>query len=110
MALQIRHVALDSIALMRPLAERIARRDRSLAQQLRRSASSMVLNIGEAERSDPGTERSRLFSAAGSANETRTALQVALAWGYIDQAHVAHVEQKLDRVVATLYKLTRGTR
>ena len=94
MTLQVRHVALDGIRQLRPLVERIARRDRSLATQLRRAASSMVLNIGEAERSDPGTGRARLYSAAGSANEARTALQVACAWRYLSEEGVAGVNEE----------------
>ena len=44
------------------------------------STMSMVLNIGEAQYSDPGNRRSRFYTAAGSANETRSALRLAIAW------------------------------
>ena len=47
MALIVHNVALEMVTDIRPLIERIARHDRSLAQQLRRSASSVPLNIGE---------------------------------------------------------------
>jgi len=43
----------------------------------------MVLNIAESEYSDPGNKRARLFTAAGSANESRSAVRVAVAWGYV---------------------------
>jgi hypothetical protein len=49
MALIVHQVALETITELRPLVARIAGRDRSLAQQLQRAASSAALNIGEAE-------------------------------------------------------------
>ena len=49
---------------------RIKQRDKSLADQLSRAASSIALNIGEAELSDPGNRKSRLF--AGHADLTTT--------------------------------------
>ncbi|MFA4945914.1 MAG: four helix bundle protein [Lentisphaeria bacterium] len=108
MALQVHQVALAAVTELRPVVAVIARHDRSLAQQLRTAASSMVLNIGEAERSDPGTGRARLFSAAGSTRETRSALELAVAWGYLSPALVAPAEAELDRVAAMLHRLTHA--
>ena len=108
MALVVQQLALETIADLRPLAHRIAQRDRSLAQQLRRAASSIALNIGEAEYSDPGNRRARFHTAVGSAGETRTALHVALAWGYLAPDQAREALSRLDRVVAILWKLTRG--
>ncbi len=104
--LQVATVSLELIQLLRPLVERIRRRDRSLADQLVRAANSVALNIAEAGRSEGGTERSRFFSAAGSAKETLMALRVAVAWGYIDVEAARDAEQHLDRVNAMLWKLT----
>ena len=108
MALQVHQLALETITALRPLLPRIRRHDRSLAVQLCRAASSVVLNIGEAEYSDPGNRRARLHSAAGSANESRSALLVALAWGYVSQQQAEPATELLDRVVAMLWRLTRG--
>jgi four helix bundle protein len=108
MALIVHQVALETITELRPLVARIAGRDRSLAQQLQRAASSAALNIGEAEYSDPGNRRARFHSAAGSADETRTALEVAVAWGYVTRAQAASALAALDRVVAMLWRLSRG--
>jgi four helix bundle protein len=107
MALQVHHVALETIMALRPLVGRLKRFDRSLCAQLVRAASSTVLNIGEAEYSDPGNRRARLYTAAGSANETRSALAVAVAWGYVSQAHARPANERLDRVIAMLFRLTR---
>jgi four helix bundle protein len=106
MSLKVADVACLVIAELRPLLPRIKRMDRSLADQLLRAANSMVLNIGEAEYSDAGTKRSRFFSAAGSANETRTALRLATAWGYVSLAQVERVQAKLGEVIAMLWKLS----
>jgi four helix bundle protein len=108
MALQVHQVALETITALRPLMARIRRHDRSLAVQLARAASSAVLNIGEAEYSDPGNRRARLHSAAGSANESRSALLVAVAWGYVSEQQARPATEALDRVVAMLWRLTHG--
>jgi four helix bundle protein len=100
-------ISLQLIESLRPVARRIKRQDRSLADQLVRAASSVALNVAEADYSDAGNKRARLFTAAGSANETRAALRVAVAWGYCElkQAEAAHA--LVDRVIAMLWKLTR---
>ncbi len=108
MRLHVHRIALDTVTEIAPLATTIRRLDRSLADQLRRSASSIVLNIAEGEYSDPGTARSRFHSAAGSANETRAALRLAAAWGYVGAERVATIDGELDRVLRMLWPLTGG--
>lgn len=108
MSLHVQKVALEGIAALRPLVPLIRRSDRSLADQLTRAASSVVLNIAEGACSDPGNRRARYFSAAGSANEARAALRVAVTWGYVSSARAAPAEQVLDRVVAMLWRLTHA--
>ena len=106
MSLQVQGLALEAVAALRPLMPLIRRSDRSLADQLRRSASSVVLNLAEGARSDPGNKRARYFSAAGSANEARAVLKVAVTWGYVAESRAEEAEQLLDRVVAMLWRLT----
>jgi len=77
MAFQVEETAYELIAALAPLMARIKRQDKSLADQLARAATSVALNIAESNYSDPGNKRARLFTAAGSANETRAALRVA---------------------------------
>lgn len=108
MALRIHTVSIETITLLRPLVARVRRFDLSLAKQISRSASSVALNIGEGEHSSGGTRRERYLSAAGSASETRTALEVAMAWGYVRAAECAPILEKLDHLLAVLWKLTRG--
>jgi hypothetical protein len=56
--------------------------------------------------SDPGNRRARLFTAAGSASETRLALRTAVAWHHCQAAEAHEAFIMLDRVVAMLWKLT----
>jgi four helix bundle protein len=108
MALQVAALSIQLIETLRPLVPRIKQRDKSLADQLTRAASSAALNIGEAELSDPGNRRSRFYTAAGSANETLTALRVAVAWGYLPEAQAQASIALLRRIIAILWRLTRA--
>ena len=99
-------VSRELIRTLRPLVAKIRRRDRALADQLIRAASSISLNIFEADYSDPGNKRSRLFTASGSANETRGALFLATDWNYLTVDEAKPAEALLDRVIAMLWKLT----
>ena len=105
MALQVHDVALELIDSLRPLMPAISRHDKDLARQLRRAATSVVLNIAEGEHSDPGNRRARYHAAAGSANETRAALRVAMAWRYLSVERAEASLALSDRVIAMLWKL-----
>ena len=100
MAWIVHELALELVQSLTPLMPAIARHDANLARQLRRSASSIVLNVAEGEYSDPGTKRARFFSAAGSA------LRVATGWRYIDERQARESLGLLDRVLAILWRLT----
>jgi four helix bundle protein len=104
--LHVATVSVELIRLLRPLVERIRRRDRALAEQLVRAANSIALNVAEADRSQGGNVRSRFHSAAGTASETRMALRVAVAWGHVGAESAASAERHLDRIIAMLWKLT----
>jgi four helix bundle protein len=105
MSLRVHSLAVETITELRPVVQKVQRHDRALASQLRESLSSMALNIGEAEYSDPGTKRARLHTAAGSANESRSALAVAVAWGYVAAKDMQGGLTLLDRVLAMLWRL-----
>ena len=107
MSLIVHDVSLEVIRELQPLMPAIARQDRNLAVQIRKAASSVALNIAEAEYSDPGTKRSRFHSAAGSASETRSALRIAACWRYIDESRADGPLVLLDRVLRMLWPLTR---
>jgi four helix bundle protein len=99
-------VSIQVVEALRPLVIRIKRCDRSLADQLTRAASSITLNIAEGSYSDPGNRKARFFTAAGSANETRAALRLAVAWGYCTPQQADGARVLVERVIALLWKLT----
>ena len=100
-------VALEAIHKLRPVVEKVRRRDRDLADQLRRAASSVVLNAAEARGTRGGNRRLRFETALGSATEASSALEVAVAWGYVAEEEIAAAEAELDRARALLWKLAR---
>jgi four helix bundle protein len=106
MAFQVAELSFDLIEELRPLVVRTRGVDRALAEQLMRAASSVALNIAEGRSSDSGNRRARYFTAAGSADETRAALRVAIGWGHIQLADAERANALLDRVIAMLWKLT----
>jgi four helix bundle protein len=99
-------VALQVVAEARGPVMVIRRADTELAQQIVRAASSVVANIAEGN-GRFGKDRVRFFRiAAGSAEETRAHLRVALAWGWVEPDRINTVLVSIDRVVALLWRLT----
>jgi four helix bundle protein len=90
-----------------PLLHTIREHDRSLADQLKRAAQSVVLNIAEARGNDAGNARARFSTACGSAKEVRAALNVASDWGYIETQMGSRLDEKLDEVCAITWCLGR---
>jgi four helix bundle protein len=106
MAFDALTIAIELVGALREPVARLARSDRNLADQVRRAASSVALNIAEARRRD-GRDRTHLLRvAAGSAAEVRAALDVAAAWGHLDVASLASAGALLDRELAMLWRLT----
>ena len=101
-------VSIQLVADLRNLVPAIKRQDRDLADQLHRAATSVALNLAEGQRVSAGNQRKHYEIAHGSANEVKAALEVASAWGYIDD--VDAVKQTLDRLLALLWRLNHGRR
>ncbi len=87
--------ALVVVALARPLVEAVQRKDRDLASQLRRAVSSIALNLSEGFGNSSGNARLRFESALGSLNEAKTAIRVAIAWGYFSPAAAKETLEEL---------------
>jgi four helix bundle protein len=83
MALQVAELSIQLIETLQPMMLRIKSKDKALEDQIRRAASSIALNLGEAEFSDPGNRRARFHTAAGSAGETRNALHCLKINGHV---------------------------
>jgi four helix bundle protein len=90
-----------------PLLHTIRDQDKSLADQLKRAAQSVVLNIAEARGNDAGNAKARFSTACGSAKEVRAALNVASDWGYIEARMATHLDERLDEVCAITWSLGR---
>jgi four helix bundle protein len=110
MRLVAQEVALEAISAVRPLIAVIAKHDRSLADQLKRASTSVALGLGEGIYSRNGNQTARFQEALGSANESRTALQVALAWGYLSPSQTAEADALFDRVMAMTFRLVHPRR
>jgi four helix bundle protein len=99
--------SVELIRLLRQPVTLIARRDRDLADQLRRAATSVPSNISEGSQR-AGKDRNHFYRiAAGSAAEVRTQLEVAEAWGYLDRSSIEPAMGLLAEILAMLWKLTR---
>lgn len=108
MSFQAAELSIQLVKAIVPLMSRIKQRDKALADQLSRAASSISLNCAEAEFSDPGNRRARPHTAAGSAGETRMALRLAVAWRHVTAGDAQSALKLAERVVAILWKMTRG--
>ena len=99
--------AREVVRELAPLVQVIREQDRALADQLKRAAQSVVLNIAEGRGNDAGNARARFSTACGSAKEVRAALNVARDWGYIEAQRATHLDERLDEVCAITWCLGR---
>ena len=97
-------VSLEVITSLRGVVSQIERHDRDLADQIRRAASSVALNLMEGQRLTKGNKPKHYAIAHGSANEVKGGLQTAIAWGWIEDA--SEPLSRLDRLLALLWRLT----
>ena len=98
-------VSLDLIRSVRDLVPRIQRFDSDLADQLKRAASSVTLNLAEGARLQAGNKRRHYDIAHGSANEVKGALDLVEAWGWSIDTTAAR--ELVDRQLGLLWGLTR---
>jgi four helix bundle protein len=94
------------IVSLRPLVPVIQACDRELADQLRRAAQSVLLNLAEGQKYQNGNRKKHYEIAQGSANEVKAALDAAEAWGWLEER--GEERELLDRLLAVLWKLTHA--
>ena len=87
------------------VAEEIARKDQDLAKQLRRAATSIVLNLAEGAYSRGGNRSARYHTAMGSAAEVRAILELAEGAGWI--AKRAERDAGLRQIIGTLVRVLK---
>ncbi len=104
--LRIHDDMLRVIGEMRGMIGAIERRDGDLGRQLRRAASSVVLNLAEGSGSFGGVRTQRYRTALGSARETLACLKTAEAFGYVGPLPAA-VGDGMNRVIGTLVRVAR---
>ena len=81
-------------------------KDYGLKDQIRRAAVSVSSNISEGD--ERGTDKESIYyfnMAKGSAAETITQLHLAYRIGYIDKTVFAELENKAEKIRASLKKL-----
>ena len=105
MSFVTRDVAVALIQSVRAPLAQLERRNRALADQTMRAASSILLNIVEGNQRKGG-DRTHLFRVAkGSVEELSAALLIAVMWGHIEEPR--EVMALLDRLGRLLYGLVR---
>ncbi len=97
-------MAIQCCKMVGVVADDVTRRDGDLANQMRRAMASVALNISEGSGSQGKNRNARYFNALGSALEVDTALQVAVAFGYV-AALEAELVAGIRQIRATLYRV-----
>ena len=105
--MRIYEVSLDLVASACRLSRKVQQHDSDLARQMRRAVVSVPLNMQEGLYSQGGNRAARFHNAMGSARETMAALHVSVRAEYLLQAEVEKDLDRIDHVVATLWKMSR---
>lgn len=101
-------VALQLVVAAHKLADGIPRGHRTVADQIQRASTSVVLNIAEAaNRCGKGEKRQRFGTACGECGEVAAAAELAGVLGLADDARVRDVMELADRVLAMTNRLVR---
>ncbi len=87
--------------------EQLRRRDRGLADQIRRATNSLVLNIGEGNERTGWEGAYHFRVAAGSAGEIRAGLRLAITWSDLSPVEAQPIVDTVSSVIRILSKLTR---
>ncbi len=106
--LDVYRCSIEFLALSNAVLETLPRGHSALADQLRRGAMSIPLNIAEAQGRTGGADRARTYAIArGSAMECVAILDVGRTLGLVGEGVHRQAVELLERVVAMLTKLCR---
>ncbi len=90
---------------LRGVMAAVSRQDRSLGDQMRRAAQSIVLNCAEAKNARGKRSVDRFSIAYGEASELKAALRLVRLFGYAEVGE--ETMRRCDEVCAMLYRLSR---
>ena len=97
--------ALELTAAVRPVIELVERRDRNLADQIKRASASIPLNLSEGAQRTGKDRENHYRIAAGSAAELQTAIIIGIGWGYVSEKTAMLALQLVSRVRAMTWRL-----
>ena len=104
--LEVFRVSLEMAVQAKVVADEIPRGHRSLADQLLRASSSVVLNIGEgANRTTAGAKRQRYSEARGEAGEVAANAQLLATLALVPSPRCDQLIDLAGRVAAMLTRL-----
>jgi len=92
------------------LSRKVQRHDPDLARQMRRACCSVALNAAEGWHGRAGNRIARFETAMCEARETVTCLDLSVAIGYLSEAEVHEDLDRLDHIVAVMWRLSRPQR
>ena len=100
--------SIEFLALTTQLLDSVPRGNAALADQLRRAATSVPLNIAEAEGRTGAADKARTYAIArGSAMECAAILDVYYTLLLLDEERHRRGNELLGRIVAMLTKMCR---
>ncbi len=108
--LHAQELAVEAAGAALRLVARVASDVKPLAEQLRRAACSVALNLAEGHGRFGGDRVYHYSVAYGSAKEAGTALEVLAAGGFVDAADAAKAAAMLDEVRAMTWRLMHPRR
>jgi four helix bundle protein len=107
MGLLVEEVATDAAAAAIRLTAQLPRGFGDLASQIKRAATSVLLNIAEGTGRRGGDGRYHFAVAYGSAREVKAALTLVGRLQLLDRQVVADCWLRMDRVASMLWPLAR---
>jgi four helix bundle protein len=106
--MKIYAIAIAMVKSVCALSRKVQQYDPDLARQMRRACTSVPLNMAEGWHAVAGNRVARFNTAISEARETVSCLDVSVAVGYLADAEVGMDLDRLDHIVATLWKLSRA--
>ena len=104
--LRIYPVILDWLASLSPVTGAIRRHDANLADHLRRSSTSVALNVAEGAGAVGGDKRRSYRIALREMREAVACLEIADRLRYVEAATAIEADRQ-ERILATLVRLAQ---